>query len=148
MKLNFILIPFVVLGLFAVQVALWAMDREPPFKSGVATVYPTTSPGVLRIERNVRRDVSRNCSVTFSRYIIDSSGARSDLFHRPQYMSIEQRREIQRLAPNKLIEVVQIPAGLKPGKARLYTNLVYECNPLHIIWPIEVLGGVELEIVS
>lgn len=127
------------------QIVGWALDREPPFRSISYTATPAQAGGVMQIDRTVHRDVERHCSAEFSRYIFDSKGRRADIAG-GQYMSLDQRRALERRAPGRLSEVIPIPLGLAPGPATIYTVLQYRCNPIHALWPIELLGVLEVEI--
>ena len=121
-----------------IQVAFWAFDRSPPFK---LISYTSTSapPGKsVLLTAKVRRDLSRECSVVFSRHFFDSSGARYDLVA-GQYMSAYALRLMDQLTPGELRLRDDLPESVTPGLAHLFTNLEYSCNKFHrLVWPIEV----------
>jgi hypothetical protein len=124
----------IVLGLLAV--AWMAMDRAPPFR-----VLPSPAQYVDRGEFatfsvQVERQVHRWCSAEYARYIFAADGARYDIG--TGYASPEMIADMERRHPGRLIIAVQIPETMVSGPARLSTELQYQCNKVHAIWPIRV----------
>lgn len=147
-------------GLAAVSLValltIWVLDREPPF---VLVKYIVPQP-VKAGEQIVfvlpaNRDVSRECDVHFTRYLLDGANIRYDYTSsgppdgrdtRVQMMSAEGLSDMNaRMGPWLRVAVV-IPAGATPGKATLGTELEYQCNPLHVWWPIKVSLSFPFEI--
>ena len=121
------------------QLGEWAFDRSPPF----AVVGPVTALGARPGETayfnaEVRRDLDRECSVVFSRYMIDGAGVRHDFARDPRVMTPNGLRAMDVLMAGQLRLAVEIPRGANPGPAVYATELRYTCNPIHKLWPIEV----------
>jgi hypothetical protein len=124
--------------LLLVWPAMWAADREPPFS--VATYIepaPAKAGQTIVFAMPVHRDVDRGCSTHFSRHMIDSANVRHD-YGGYQFMSQESIKAMDKAMGPWLRIAVQVPAGAKPGRAVLVTELEYHCNPMHALWPISV----------
>lgn len=134
-----------ILTVSAGQIAVWALDRTPPFAMLSYYAPPTQRGTVLHLTGEVMRDVERGCGVIFSRHLIDAQGYRIDLTT-SQRMSAAALTDMDRVMPQKLFLAVHIPAYTSPGRARLATVLQYECNPLHRIWPIPVEMTIDFEV--
>ena len=117
----------------------WAFDRHPPFAI-IGPVMARNAPpgGTAYFVADVRRDLDRDCSVRFSRYLIDGAGVRHDFAVDPRVMTADGLRAMDTLMAGKLRLAVEIPRGANPGRATYTTELIYVCNPLHKWWPIEV----------
>ena len=125
-------------------VCLWitamAFDRAPPFRMHSYWTNQPKPGGTLVVRAKVQRDLDRECSVTFSRYLFDKVGARHEASG-PQMMTPQALRNMDALAPNELNLQVPIPINFPPGPAVLTTVLEYRCNALQdVLRPI----GVEL----
>lgn len=141
-------IPWLFLALVVGQFALWALDREPPFALISATSNTPNPGGVLEIEAKVRRDLDRECSVEFSRYLFDSAGFRHESFG-PQKMSPKALREMDAHAPGQLNVRLRVPYEFPPGKGVASTVLEYRCNPLQdVLRPINVEMNIPFEVVA
>lgn len=117
----------------------WAMDRHPPFAIiGPVIVRNAPPGGTVFFVADVRRDLYRDCSVRFSRHMIDGAGVRFDFATEPRVMTPDGLRAMDILMAGKLCLAVDVPRGANPGKAVHTTELIYICNPLHRWWPIEV----------
>lgn len=138
-------LPVAVLVLAAVQLLVWSVDRAPPFE--ILTVAPTTRRAGERIDlqATVRRDLARRCSVAYTRQIFDARGFRHDL-EGVQFASWRTVDTFDRLTPGELRVSVAVPGNAAPGPAQLVTTLLYECNPLHRLWPIEVVATLPFNI--
>lgn len=139
-------LPLVVLALAIAQIYAWATDRKPPFK--VVSVDPAIgSPGkpVLLVV-HVWRDARRRCRANFTRHLYDHDGYRHDL-EGLQRASPEMIADLERRTPGLMLLAVNVPDSIEPGRVELVTDLAYECNPLHAIWPIEVESRVAFEVV-
>ena len=126
------------LAVSAVQIALWAMDYDPPFKVISYVTEPVRVGGVLSIRAEVERDLDRDCYVELSSGIYDSTGARWDM-GTTQIISPEALRELDARSPGKLVRKIQLPNNMAPGPAIVLSNMLYRCNPFHnLIRPISV----------
>lgn len=124
----------IVAGLVAL--GWFAMDRTPPF-AVLDTPPAFARPGEwLRMTAEVRRDTSRNCDTTFSRYLFDANATRYDLGH--SIMSAQMIAAMEKRHPGKLPIAVLVPMSAEPGQARIVTVLEYRCNKVHNLWPITV----------
>ena len=136
-------VPRLVLVGALIWIGAMALDREPPFK---LLSYWTNQPkpgGALVVRAKVQRDLDRECSVTFSRYLFDRFGSRHEASG-PQLMTAQGLRDMDALAPGELNVQVPVPVYFPPGPARLTTVLEYHCNALQdVVRPI----GVELNMV-
>lgn len=129
------------------QVAWWALDRDPPFRLIIAQANSPQPGGVLLVRSRVQRDLERDCSVVFSRYLFDRNGTRHDATS-PQMMTAQGLRNMDALAPGQLNVQIQVPDSFPPGHAVMTTILEYRCNPLQdIARPIPVEMSVPFEVV-
>ena len=122
------------LGIAAI---VWfASERSPPFV--MLSVEPATArPGdYLTIRAAVKRDITRECSAQFSRFIFDSSGARYDIG--ASTSSAEMIRTMEIKTPGQLVVTFKLPDNISPGPSNLTTVLEYRCNKVHRFWPIDV----------
>lgn len=126
-------------------VSYWAADRAPPFVMEGYRINPVKRGGVFPMELIVRRDVTRGCSVEFSRYMFDSRGFRYSLGEQ-QVMGAEGIARMEALYPGRLKLLIPIPESMAPGMAKYMTDLSYICNPTHFVWPIRVLMEVDFEV--
>jgi len=141
-------LPWGVLTLVAVQLAVWALDRDPPFALISAQVNSPKPGGVLDVAAVVRRDLGRDCSVTFSRYLFDHSGFRHESFG-PQLMSTQALRDMDAQAPGRMNIRLRVPYEFPPGRGTMNTTLEYRCNPLQdVLRPINVQMNVPFEVVA
>ena len=117
----------------------WAFDRDPPFAVVGPVMAFNAAPGETAFfNADVRRDLDRECSVIFSRHMIDGAGVRHDFAKDPRVMTSDGIRAMDLLMAGRLRLAVEIPRGANPGPAVYTTELQYSCNPLHRIWPIDV----------
>jgi len=120
-------------------------DTKAPFAMNSYTVEPVKAGGILRLEAHVTRDLTRKCSVTFSRHAFDSAGTRLDLVGQTT-MTAFALEQLELIDAGKLKLAIQIPEFAKPGPAVLITPLVYTCNAWHGLRPIEYTMTVNFEI--
>jgi hypothetical protein len=128
------------------QLAWWAADRDAPFvmldynevsaRAGESTV----------IKAVVKRDLSRRCSVLFSRSFIDSKGTRFELTDGSQSMNSASLTALNQRTPDQLNIGVRVPVDAAPGVGTVMTTLDYECNPIHQIYPIPMVLNMNLEV--
>lgn len=128
------------------QLVWWAMDRSPPFRLVSHQVNSPHAGGVLSVRAKVQRDLDRECSVTFSRYLFDKVGARHEASG-PQMMTPKALRNMDALAPGELNLQAPIPINFPPGPASMTTVLEYRCNPLQdVSSPIPVEMNIPFEV--
>lgn len=137
------------------HVVLWAgifsftwmsMDRQPPF--AVLSVEPAAArPGqFVTIRAKVRRDAHRQCSAAFSRYVFDAAGARFDLGR--SFASSETIADMEQRTPGAVRVTFLVPVSMESGPAALVTDLEYECNRAHRLWPIHTRTVLPFEVLS
>jgi hypothetical protein len=122
--------------LSALGAATLVLDDQPPFKMIAYTTQPVKPGGVLRVEALVKRDMTRPCSVVFSRHIFDSVGTRHDISAATP-MTVVALQGLEKATPGRLVLAVKLPDHIALGKAQLVTPLVYQCNAWHSLKPIE-----------
>lgn len=136
----------IVLVLCAGPVLYWALDREPPF---ALLSYPVNSPrpgDLLYVDARVRRDIDRECTAEFSRYLFDRNGSRHEA-QGPQLMTAQAIREMDAANPGVLRVPMQIPFSFPPGPAKMVTVLRYRCNPMQdLLRPIGVQMTIPFEV--
>ncbi len=143
---RWVWIPYSFLLVFVLRVGVWALDREPPFRLIAASTNAPSPGGVLTVSAQVRRDLDRDCSVLFSRYLFDRNGFRHESMG-PQLMTPEALRIMDEIAPGRLNVSLRIPPEFPPGAGTMNTVLEYRCNPLQdLIRPIQVEMVVPFEV--
>jgi hypothetical protein len=117
------------------QIAAWAWDREPPFKLiGYSVERPVHVGGPLRITLAVQRDLTRQCDVTVSRWIVDG---RKFLIYLPQLaMDAHAIASLEQSSKDENRILLQMPDDAAPGNASYVTTLSYVCNPVHRFLPV------------
>lgn len=110
-------------------------DRDPPFD--VVRVYPAEARAgeYVFIEADVQRDMTRLCSVDYSRRLYDSNGTRFPV--ESGSMDEDSIRELEQRSPGKLRIAVRLPEVMATGHAVLETNREYTCNKAHKWAPIK-----------
>lgn len=117
-------------------IASMSLDRAPPFKLLSAWASQPRPGGVLVVRAKVWRDLDRECSVTFSRYLFDRFNSRHEVFG-PQVMTPQGLRDMDAEAPGELNIQVPVPLAFPAGPAKLTTILEYRCNALQdLVRPI------------
>jgi hypothetical protein len=129
----------------AALVASWALDRTPPLKVLSVSVAPGARSGAADMVTRVAVDGQKNCSVQFSRALIDSQGFRWDL-GTGKKSTREAAAQIARDHAGELRNRIPIPAAAAPGRATLQQHFEYVCNPAHLIWPIVVTAEIPVEV--
>ena len=109
------------------------------------TVFNASRGETAYVNATVKRDVGRDCTVNFVRYLIDANKARHDIGG-TQYMTAAALQQMERDMPDSLRLAVRIPADVPVGPATLVTALEYRCNPLHALWPMDVLLEMKLKV--
>ncbi len=109
------------------QVIWWALDRSPPFRVLSHQVNSPHAGGVLTVRAKVQRDLERDCSVTFSHYLLDRNGARHENTGQ-QVMTAQAIRNMDAMAPGELNVQMLVPANFPPGPGSMTTVLEYRCK--------------------
>lgn len=142
---RFILIPYIAIAVGVLQTVVWALDRKPPFVVVSGGVTSEAVPGrPMKIEGEVVRDLSRECSARVEHWLEDGLGFRT--YFSPIYISAEAMRRIAEKNPNATRYFVDLPQSVRPGKTRYMSTLLYTCNPVHLVWPIEVFFVAEFDV--
>ena len=140
------------LGLIAMIVAAALETREMPFVLAVPEhPIPVRAGRWEELTFPVYRDLSRRCSMTAIRTLMDKDGTR----FQPTIVS-ETPEGIERLAklsPGYLKYLVPIPplkrdddAGIDPGPAWIVVNREYVCNPVQRYFPLRSTSIIPLEV--
>lgn len=132
--------------IFAAQVAWWAADRDAPFVLLDYKVAPAKAGQNTVVEAIVKRDMSRRCSLLFSRSFFDSKGIRYELTDGAQFMNSATLTAVNQRGPGILKFNVKIPLDAAPGVGSVMTTLDYQCNPLHQIYPISMVVSEDIEV--
>lgn len=141
-------VPRLILAGVCLWISTMAFDRDPPFKLLSYWTNQPTPGGMLVVRAKVHRELDRECSVTFSRYLFDRFGTRHEATG-PQMMSPQALREMNASAPGELNLLVPIPTYFPPGQARLSTILEYRCNALQdVLRPINVEMNIWFEVLK
>ena len=127
-----------------IVVMVQALDREPPFH--LLSVEPAAAkPGeTVRLRMAVTRDITRPCSASFSRYVVDSEATR--YFLDASQASRKLIEAIELRTPGRLDVAFKVPDASAIGPATLITSLEYTCNKVHYLWPIEVTMTAPFEV--
>lgn len=140
------LVGIAMLGAFLIQLGVWAADTRVPFQL-LAYKVSSVAPGQLAVlDAVVKRDLNRKCSADFSRYFFDSNNTRFDITQGVQHMNSATIEDLDSRNPGELRFLFRVPAEAAPGKGTLVTDLTYMCNPLHLVWPIQYLMKVDMEV--
>ena len=142
---RYILFSWAVIGACALVALYWALDRTPPFVLLDYTVLNATRGETAYINATVERDTGRDCTVNFVHYLIDTNKTKHNIGG-TQYMTASALQQMERDMPNSLRLAVRIPADVQVGPATLVTALEYRCNPMHALWPIDVLLEIQLKV--
>ncbi len=139
---------WVVLALWVLSCALllpWILDRVAPFEVVETPEPPAVKPGgTVYIVKKVRRDLGHSCSVQFQRYLVDADGAIYS--YDAGYLSATNRAAMNGKAGPWVKTALEVPAKMAAGRATLFTDLSYVCNPIHALWPIRVSDHVSFEV--
>jgi hypothetical protein len=134
--------------MFAGQLALWATDRDAPFVMLDYSATPAKAGENTIIRSMVKRDLTRRCSVLFSRSFFDSKGTRFELTEGAQSMNSSSLTAMNQRMPDQLMVGITIPKAAAPGMGSVMTTLDYECNPLHQMYPIPMVLSMNLEVLK
>ena len=124
------------LTIFFTSVGFWTFDRHVPFEMYRYTTVPAKPGGTLYIQAEVRRDLHRNCSVSFSRVMYDVKGVR--FWESPEtYINPKGLADMDLQMKGDLFLALPVPLNAPVGPMTISTYLKYKCNPIHSFWPIE-----------
>jgi hypothetical protein len=119
------------------HLAYWASDTYVPFRTkGPATQTVATPGKKVKIEVPIERDITKKCSVLFSRYMYDSQGTYHDLMA-TRFQSYNGILKLHQINPNTVKFSFQVPEDASEGPATVVTQLAYMCNPLQAVWPMD-----------
>lgn len=121
------------------------LDRAPPFESLSYTAQPARRGETAVIAAEVRRDLRRNCSVKFSRFFVDASGARWEVTPLTT-VTAQGLRVFDAASASRLRVPVHVPTGAAPGPATLIVPLAYRCNVVQEFFPIDVVLSYQFEV--
>jgi hypothetical protein len=110
-------------------IGYWSIvDRQPVGESASEVLTPIVPQGgTFTIQYTVKWNGS--CKVSGYRFVIDSAGQ--------QYtVAPDQRLVTPSDAPEFVINI-PIPSSAKPGPAIYRATILYQCNPLQYIFPLE-----------
>lgn len=120
-----------------VTIAFWGLDRKPPLSLVEYTYTHVRQGAQLELHAKVKRDIDKGCSVTYARYILDSTGNRSNE-SQISYMNSKGMMEMAaKMGRDNLNILYPLTTELHPGPATYIVMLDWQCNPLHAIWPIQ-----------
>ena len=124
---TLVLAVFLPLAFLSAILGTWAGDRTPPTRLlSTELLTPAVRPGsTLQVKYVVQRD--RACETRVDRALFDVDGRRKPL---------EDIDGAAPLGPTTYIATADIPTYFSPGTARYVTSSVYQCNPLHRLFPI------------
>lgn len=109
-------------------------DRSVPLRV-VAFEANTPAPGeLLQVRMEVVEDLTRTCSRSSSRWVVDSSGFVFGLAF-DAVGAAHQGATRRRLYD--LQRAVDLPASIASGSARYFIRSEFVCNPMQRYWPIE-----------
>ena len=133
-------IPWMMILISAGQIAWWAADRVAPLQMIKYRPMVGQPGGMVIIEADVKRDLSRGCSVVGNRTMYDAKGTLFTISDN-KTVSAKALEVLDSLMPGKTAIAITIPLEAAPGKAKIVTTLNYTCNPLQRLldWPIEHL---------
>lgn len=123
----------------SVQLVTWGLDRRVPFELINYHVNEAQAGDAIIIRGNVKRDLSRSCTLMYSRVFYDSTGARFELTKEPQLMTAGALADLNERLPDTLLLNITVPPLAAPGAAAVVSALQYECNPVHKLYPLNML---------
>lgn len=142
---RYLIISWAVIGACCIVLGYWALERRPPFELGEYTATPASRGEAVYITASVKRDLTRDCAATFTRYLVDANKVRHDMGG-AQYMTATAIQQMDRDTPDSLRMAVRVPADMPVGKATLVTVLEYRCNPVHVLWPIDMVIEMKVKV--
>lgn len=152
-KIKAVASAIVVIGILCLiaalgQIALWAMDRKPPFAILEYSAASAKPGGAATIYAKVHRDMNRRCSASYSQIFFDSTNARWELSDGAQLVNAQAIAELEKRMPGAMRIKVVIPAAAAPGMGILMTVKDYSCNPVHLFYPIAVVLMMDVNVLQ
>ena len=142
------ILAFILCGIAAGWIVSWYIDSKPPI---VMTGYTTTQThpgGTVRVVMNVKRELQRNCRASYSRRLIDRTGAFIG-GESGTHMTAQDIMDIEKRTPGQSIFTVDVPTYALPGELTIATPILYWCNPWHSwIAPLGVSLVVKTEVLA
>ena len=136
---------WLLMALSAVGGGYLSMDNTAPFVLRGYTVFNAPAGQVAFINGNTSRDLKRDCSVSFSRFLMDSQRIRHEIAS-DSHMTAEALRAMDREMGGALRLSIRIPPDAATGPAKLMTVLRYRCNAVQEFFPINVLLEMQMEV--
>lgn len=128
-----VVIPYIVLGLFALSALPWLFDREPPFVYENDVVAERVAQNTVSLSYAAKR--IRACPVTVERFLTING---SRFYFSPFTLSANNIRRLEDENPSRVKVLLEVPGGAAKGQYFYNVRLDYRCNPLHALWPISV----------
>lgn len=128
------LAPMVALIIIA-PIMWWIADRDPPYtlRAGEPTPNPAQSGDDVHVLWTI--DVTRTgCAGQFQRILIDSSKI---VWTFQPWRSSFANLPLGSFRTHSLTGLM-IPKGVAPGPAKIFTVTIFECNPIHKLWPVSI----------
>ncbi|CDS48912.1 hypothetical protein [Polaromonas sp. CG9_12] len=130
------------------QALSWGLERTPPFVLLGYTANAARPGEQIVVHARVQRDLTRRCSVTYSRSFYDAAGTRYDLTQGDVLMNAAALDDLSRRMPRELVFGITAPRSATPGRAAIVTALDYVCNPMHLLYPIGVMLTMDVDILN
>jgi hypothetical protein len=124
----------------------WAVDDDPPYSVGTYTATNGRPGDRVNVVAKVHRDIERECSVDVRRYIIDASGA--ELESRRMRLGPDEVRARDALMHDQAVFSSVLPMMAAPGPALHVMDFSWQCNPLHLIFPVHLRVQYQFEILK
>lgn len=128
MKVTEARIVLFVLLIASVVLGYWAFDRRVPVEvTGRVVVPPTKVGGSIVIASEITRH--RVCFTRIERVLLDA--LRRRFVFEPQ-----ESVAMGAAGPDDFRSVMPVPKDAEPGGATVRFAISWQCNPLHVLWPI------------
>jgi hypothetical protein len=132
----------ILIGSAAMFVMMLLANRTPPLQALPHEPISVRPGEWSEVSVPVTRDLSRRCSVTYSRRVVDSDGSKFDLPGGGE--SAESIRNLSQVSAGQMRLMVLMPParaasaiGIDFGPGQLITTRSWVCNPAQAIWPIQ-----------
>lgn len=142
---RYLMVSWAVIAVCAAVAIYWTLDRTPPFELRGYTIPPTPLGETAHVTASVRRDMTRGCSVSVTRYFVDSQKVKHAV-GATTYMTPGALGQMQRDTPDQYRGAFKVPDDAALGEGTLVTALEYRCNPVHAMWPIDYLMEMQMEV--
>lgn len=119
-------------ALVGATLGLWTIEREPPvvtLRTELST--PTVAPGGdLKIKLTVRR--TKSCVTHVDRMLFDAEKARFPL------PDLDYKKAPGPLGDDTYMTVIPVPEQMGEGPALYRSISSYQCNLVHLLWPVSL----------